>query len=53
MFIGDQADRKVLRDLRDRLPKIDILIDDDGHIMAQQINTFEQMFPCVKNDGPA
>lgn len=51
VFIGDQADRKFLRDLGDRLPKIDILIDDGGHTMEQQINTFEELFPYVENDG--
>jgi hypothetical protein len=43
--IGDQGDRVFLRTLAASLPPIDILIDDGGHTMRQQINTFEELFP--------
>lgn len=51
IFIGDQTDRAFLRSLADRLPRIDILIDDGGHEMHQQIATFEEMFPHIDADG--
>jgi hypothetical protein len=37
--------------LRQRIPHIDILIDDGGHTMNQQITTFEELFPHVAADG--
>ena len=51
IFIGDQADRNFLRSLATTLPPIDILIDDGGHTMEQQIATFEELFACVKPHG--
>jgi 23S rRNA U2552 (ribose-2'-O)-methylase RlmE/FtsJ len=51
IFIGDQADRSFLRSIAQRVPRIDILIDDGGHTMAQQIATFEELFPCVAERG--
>jgi hypothetical protein len=51
IFIGDQADRSFLRDLAQKLPPIDILIDDGGHTMEQQIATFEELFPKVSPNG--
>jgi len=49
--IGDQADRGFLRSLAKELPPIDILIDDGGHTMEQQIHTFEELFPHVAPHG--
>jgi len=51
IFIGSQSDRKFLREILTKIPKIDILIDDGGHLMSQQIITFEEMFSHVKDDG--
>lgn len=51
IVIGDQADRGFLRSLRERIPSIDILIDDGGHTMQQQIATFEELFPHIAPDG--
>lgn len=51
IHIGDQADRRFLRELRDRIPRIDILIDDGGHTMVQQRRTFEELFPHVSTTG--
>jgi hypothetical protein len=51
IFIGDQADRSFLQSLVEAVPKVDILIDDGGHRMDQQINTFEVLFPHVSLDG--
>ena len=51
IFIGDQGDRKFLRQMRDSIPRIDILIDDGGHSMKQQIATFEELYEKVSPDG--
>jgi hypothetical protein len=48
---ADQADVNFLRAFRKTFGKIDILIDDGGHTMAQQINTFEELFPAVDENG--
>ena len=51
IFIGDQEDRAFLQELAKQIPRIDILIDDGGHTMQQQINTFEEFFPLVDRNG--
>jgi hypothetical protein len=51
ILIGSQADRKFLRQLRREIPPFDILIDDGGHTMEQQIVTFEELFEHVKEEG--
>lgn len=51
IIIGDQADRGFLASLRGRYPRIDILIDDGGHTMAQQIATFEELYLHVHPEG--
>jgi cephalosporin hydroxylase len=51
VVIGDQEDRSFLRELRDRVGPIDVVIEDGGHTMAQQINTFEVLWPAVRNGG--
>ena len=40
IFIGDQADKSFLRNVKAQVPQIDIIIDDGGHRAEQQINTF-------------
>jgi hypothetical protein len=51
IFIGSQSNRKFLRELKQALPPIDILIDDGGHTMEQQIVTFEELFDKVAEYG--
>jgi hypothetical protein len=51
IFIGDQSDKKFLRSLKEEIPPIDILIDDGGHTMEQQIATYEVLFPHVTENG--
>lgn len=51
IFIGSQEDRSFLKEIRNIIPKIDILIDDGGHTMSQQIITFEELYGHVKEDG--
>ncbi len=51
IFIGSQEDRNFLRTIKSKIPQVDILIDDGGHTMQQQIVTFEELFDMVKPDG--
>lgn len=51
IFIGDQEDRKFLKRLMRTIGEVDIVIEDGGHTMKQQINTFEEVFPFVKYGG--
>lgn len=49
--IGDQEDRGFLRGLAERYGPIDVLIEDGGHHMGQQIATFEEIYPAMSPDG--
>lgn len=51
IFIGSQSDRNFLRETLKKLPHLDILIDDGGHTMKQQIVSFEELFSHIKSDG--
>lgn len=51
IFIGDQEDRSFLRSLKQQVPRVDVLIDDGGHTMRQQIHTFEELFAHVSDHG--
>jgi hypothetical protein len=51
IIIGDQGDREFLKSVANRVPRIDILIDDGGHRMEQQIASFEELFPHISNGG--
>ena len=51
IFVGDQEDRIFLKSLTEKIPKIDILIDDGGHTMKQQISTYEELFPYIDEKG--
>ena len=51
IMIGSQSDRAFLRQVKKDIPPIDILIDDGGHTMLQQIVSYEELFDHVKPDG--
>ena len=51
IFIGDQADKQFLSRLTRELPRLDIVIDDGGHGMEQQINSFEVLYPHISPNG--
>lgn len=51
IHIGDQEDRTFLRDLVKKIGPIDVLIEDGGHHMQQQIATFEEMWPSITEGG--
>jgi hypothetical protein len=49
--IGDQEDRAFLRGLADEFGLIDIVVDDGGHTMGQQIAAFEELFLRMSDFG--
>jgi hypothetical protein len=51
VFIGSQSDKNFLIELKNKISKVDIILDDGGHTMKQQITSFENLFSHVKNDG--
>jgi hypothetical protein len=51
ILIGSQTDRNFLQTVKREIPPIDILIDDGGHTMLQQIISYEELFSHVKPDG--
>jgi len=51
IFIGSQEDRDFLRDLKTKIPKVDILIDDGGHMMNHLRITFDELYDWVAENG--
>ena len=51
IMIGDKADPLFLNQLAERAGTIDILIDDGGHHMHQQINTLLHLYPRISANG--
>jgi hypothetical protein len=51
IFIGSQDDRDFLAEVKRKIGKVDIVIDDGGHSMEQQIVAFEELFDAVNEDG--
>lgn len=51
IFIGDQAVPKTWKAFKERVPILDILIDDGGHDPEQQIVPLEEMLPHLRPGG--
>lgn len=51
IFIGSQQDEVFLKNLKNNIPVIDVLIDDGGHTMKQQVTTFMHLFDHVAENG--
>jgi hypothetical protein len=51
IFLGDQANRSFLINLKRDIPRVDILLDDGGHTMQQQRATFEVLYPHIAANG--
>jgi len=51
IFIGSQEDELFLRQVAQELPDLDIVLDDGGHTMKQQIVSFENLYLKVKEGG--
>lgn len=51
IFIGSQSDKAFLENVMSQLPELDIILDDGGHTMIQQLVSFETLFLNVKEGG--
>ncbi|MDC0480052.1 class I SAM-dependent methyltransferase [Candidatus Marinimicrobia bacterium] len=51
IIIGDQKNRKFLKKLKKRIGLVDILIEDGGHTMEQQITTLQELYQMVDTPG--
>ncbi|HLZ14437.1 MAG TPA: class I SAM-dependent methyltransferase [Candidatus Saccharimonadales bacterium] len=51
IYIGDQEDRDFLRKLMKKVGPVDVVIEDGGHTMNQQLHTFEEVYPHVTKHG--
>ena len=51
IFIGDQADREFWRRFRAAVPRLDVVIDDGGHKVHQQVATLEELLPHLNPGG--
>ena len=51
VLIGNQADPEFLAEVRKRFPRVDILIDDGGHQMLEQIVTFGELYSHLQPNG--
>jgi len=51
VFVGDQADRAFWTRFKERVPALDVVIDDGGHIVDQQVATLEELLPHLRPGG--
>lgn len=51
IILGSQSDPKFLEELKRKIPRIDILIDDGGHYMDQQRITFNRLYNHISENG--
>jgi hypothetical protein len=51
IFVGDQADRGFWRSFRENVPRVNIVIDDGGHLPEQQIVSIEELLPFLQQGG--
>lgn len=51
IHIGDQGDPVFLDQFAANFDRIDIVVDDGGHTAAQQITTFERLWPLIPPGG--
>ena len=51
VFIGDQSDPGFLSGVLEVLGGIDVVVDDGGHSMEQQLRAFEHLYPAVRPGG--
>lgn len=49
--VGNQGDTFFWEQFKQQIPNIDVVIDDGSHYMYDQIITFEQLFPHLKEGG--
>lgn len=51
IFIGDQSDGRFWRRFIQEVPQLDVIIDDGGHEVSQQLPTLEALLPHLRPGG--
>lgn len=51
IYIGDQSNRKFLNKLIEKEGQFNIIIDDGGHFMNQQIISFQELYKSIVDGG--
>jgi hypothetical protein len=51
VYIGDQTDANLLREIQDKHGSFDIVIDDGGHKVSQQIASFDLLYANMPERG--
>jgi hypothetical protein len=51
IFIGDQADPAFWAEFRSQAPRMDVVIDDGGHLPEQRMTTLEELLPWMEAGG--
>ena len=51
VVLADQADPEAMRNLAQKHGPFDVIIDDGGHSMVQQITSIETLFPMLNEGG--
>jgi hypothetical protein len=51
MHYGSQSDIAFLRTIIDKVKHFDVVIDDGGHSMDQQITSIRTLLPAVRDNG--
>jgi hypothetical protein len=51
IHIGSQEDSAFLTEIGKKISPLNIVIDDGGHMMSQQIKSFFELFPFVESGG--
>lgn len=51
VFIGNQGDPDILKEIGDRVGHVDIIIDDGSHVNSLTIASWEGLFPILSSGG--
>jgi cephalosporin hydroxylase len=51
IFIGSQDDPAIIKQILNKYPKIDIVLDDESHINKHMVSTFEILYEAHKSQG--
>jgi hypothetical protein len=51
IWIGDQASRDFWTNFKQKHSSLDIILDDGGHTMEQQLVAFQELFPILSDGG--
>ena len=51
LFIGDQSDLSLIKQIGEMGGKFDVIVDDGGHTRKQQISSLIGLWPFVRNNG--